>query len=74
MATNKDLVSIEDYTKLQFRNQYEGANRIHVRAGDGRLYPTTKEGIIKRISISGLKSTDVKFFTHESLELAKKKS
>ncbi len=71
---NRDeKTSFEDMSKLVFKDQYAGADRIDVRV-NGRLYPTNKDAILRRIKISGAKVRDLRFFTQESIEKAKKKS
>lgn len=69
-----ELVELQDADKLQFRQQYAAAKSIYVRANDGNMYPTTKEAILRSVKLLGLKVKDLKFFTPESVEAAKKKS
>jgi hypothetical protein len=68
-----ESVPLEDLSKLEFRPQYSGAEKINIRA-NGKFYPTNKDAILKRISISGAKYRDLRFFTDKSIVLAKKKT
>ena len=63
-----------DVDKLEFKQQYLEAGRITVRAKNQKMYPISREAIIKSLKAGHHTQRIPIWFTPESIEAAKKKA